>query len=95
MAVHFNLSSFPSFSAQAVYAASVPEDLSVHSVVLRVGATDADLGVNAWIQYSLHGLGSHDLRIDPDTGLDNVVMNNCWGKAPQNPSRRDNFMNHS
>lgn len=74
MAVNFNLSSFPSFSAQAVYAASVPEDLSVHSVVLRVGATDADLGVNAWVQYSLHGLGSHDFRIDPDTGLDNVVM---------------------
>uniref|UniRef100_A0A674PRB3 FAT atypical cadherin 3a n=1 Tax=Takifugu rubripes TaxID=31033 RepID=A0A674PRB3_TAKRU len=68
MAVNFNLSSFPSFSAQAVYAASVPEDLSVHSVVLRVGATDADLGVNAWVQYSLHGLGSHDFRIDPDTG---------------------------
>lgn len=74
MAANFNLSSFPSFSAQAVYAASVPEDLSVHSVVLRVGATDADLGVNAWIQYSLHGLGSHDFRIDPDTGLDNVEI---------------------
>lgn len=77
MTVNLNISSlfpFRHLSAQAVYAASVPEDLSVHSVVLRVGATDADLGINAWIQYSLHGLGSHDFRIDPDSGLDNVVI---------------------
>lgn len=57
------------FLCQAVYTASVPEDLSVHSVVLRVGATDADRGTNAWIQYSLQGLGSQDFRIDPDSGL--------------------------
>ncbi|XP_076002461.1 protocadherin Fat 3-like isoform X2 [Genypterus blacodes] len=53
---------------QAVYAASFPEDLPINSVVLRVGATDADVGINAWIQYSLHGSGSQDFRMDPETG---------------------------
>lgn len=55
---------------QAVYTASIPEDLPVNSLLLRVGATDADVGLNAWIQYSLHGLGSQDFSIDPDTGMD-------------------------
>lgn len=67
--MHSNLPFFLSFLPfQAVYTASIPEDLSVHSVVLRVGATDADIGTNAWIQYSLQGLGSQDFRIDPDSG---------------------------
>nr|XP_020474749.1 protocadherin Fat 3 isoform X4 [Monopterus albus] len=53
---------------QAVYTASIPEDLPVNSVLLRVGATDADVGISAWIQYSLHGPGSQDFSMDPDTG---------------------------
>ncbi|XP_035857030.1 protocadherin Fat 3a isoform X5 [Sander lucioperca] len=53
---------------QAVYTASVPENVPVNSVLLRVGATDADVGVSAWIQYSLHGPGSQDFSMDPDTG---------------------------
>ncbi|KAG8002320.1 Protocadherin Fat 3 [Nibea albiflora] len=53
---------------QAVYTASIPEDLPVNSVLLRVGATDADMGISAWIQYSLHGPGSQDFSIDPDSG---------------------------
>nr|XP_046244015.1 protocadherin Fat 3a isoform X3 [Scatophagus argus] len=53
---------------QAVYTASIPEDLPLNSVLLRVGATDADMGINAWIQYSLHGPRSHDFSMDPDTG---------------------------
>ncbi|XP_023254178.1 protocadherin Fat 3-like, partial [Seriola lalandi dorsalis] len=52
----------------AVYTASIPEDLPVNSVLLRVGATDADVGVSAWIQFSLHGSGSQDFSMDPDTG---------------------------
>lgn len=56
-------------SLQAAYAASIPEDFPVNSVLLRVGATDADMGISAWIQYSLHGPGSQDFRIDPDTGM--------------------------
>ncbi|XP_038549254.1 protocadherin Fat 3a isoform X3 [Micropterus salmoides] len=53
---------------QAVYTASIPEDLPIGSVLLRVGATDEDAGISAWIQYSLHGPGSQDFGMDPDTG---------------------------
>uniref|UniRef100_A0A671THD5 FAT atypical cadherin 3a n=1 Tax=Sparus aurata TaxID=8175 RepID=A0A671THD5_SPAAU len=53
---------------QAVYTASIPEDIPVSSVLLRVGATDADIGINAWIKYSLHGPGSQDFSMDADTG---------------------------
>lgn len=55
---------------QAVYTASIPEDLPIGSVLLRVGATDEDAGISAWIQYSLHGPGSQDFGMDPDTGMD-------------------------
>lgn len=60
------------FCLQAVYTASVPENLPVNSVLLRVGATDADVGNSARIYYSLHGSGSQDFSIDPDTGK-NIV----------------------
>ncbi|XP_077421706.1 protocadherin Fat 3a isoform X1 [Vanacampus margaritifer] len=70
---------------QALYTASVPENIPVNSVLLRVSATDKDVGISAWIQYSLHGLGSHDFSIDPDTGeikssvaLDREVTPNYW-----------------
>uniref|UniRef100_A0A668ALQ5 FAT atypical cadherin 3a n=1 Tax=Myripristis murdjan TaxID=586833 RepID=A0A668ALQ5_9TELE len=51
-----------------LYTASIPEDIPVNSVVLRVGATDADVGINAWIQYTLHGLGSQDFSMELDSG---------------------------
>nr|XP_057936456.1 protocadherin Fat 3a isoform X2 [Doryrhamphus excisus] len=70
---------------QARYSAFIPENLPVNTVVLQVGATDADVGINAWIQYSLHGPGSHDFNIDPDTGevksavsLDREVTSSYW-----------------
>ncbi|XP_034385055.1 protocadherin Fat 3a isoform X3 [Cyclopterus lumpus] len=53
---------------QAVYTASIPENLPVNSVLLRIRATDADVGISAWIQYSLQGPGSQDFSIDTDTG---------------------------
>ncbi|XP_068601351.1 protocadherin Fat 3a [Brachionichthys hirsutus] len=53
---------------QAVYTASIPEDVPVNSVLLKFGAIDSDMDINAWIQYSLHGPGSHDFSMDPDTG---------------------------
>lgn len=59
---------------QAVYSASVPEDLPPHSPLLRVRATDADMGLNAWIQYSLHGPGSQDFIMEPDTGKERVCV---------------------
>uniref|UniRef100_A0A665T275 FAT atypical cadherin 3a n=1 Tax=Echeneis naucrates TaxID=173247 RepID=A0A665T275_ECHNA len=36
--------------------------------VCLVGATDADVGVSSWIQFSLHGPGSQDFTMDPDSG---------------------------
>lgn len=54
---------------QAVYTASIPEDLPINSKILRVGATDADVGISARIQYSLHGPGSQDFVIGMDTGM--------------------------
>ncbi|XP_061923837.1 protocadherin Fat 3a isoform X4 [Entelurus aequoreus] len=70
---------------QARYTALIPENLPVDNVLLKVGATDADVGINAWIQYSLHGRGSHDFSINPDTGevkssvtLDREVTSNYW-----------------
>ncbi|XP_068174232.1 protocadherin Fat 3-like [Antennarius striatus] len=53
---------------QTVYTASIPEDIPINSVLLRFGATDSDMNLNAWIQYSLHGPGSQDFSMDPDTG---------------------------
>ncbi|XP_027900863.1 protocadherin Fat 3a isoform X3 [Xiphophorus couchianus] len=53
---------------QVVYTANIPEDLPLSSVLLRVGATDADAGSNARLKYSLHGPGSQDFIMDPDTG---------------------------
>ncbi|KAJ4935549.1 hypothetical protein JOQ06_017081, partial [Pogonophryne albipinna] len=44
------------------------QDLPVNRVLLKVGATDADVGISSWIQYSLHGPGSQDFIMDPDTG---------------------------
>ncbi|XP_038141914.1 protocadherin Fat 3a isoform X2 [Cyprinodon tularosa] len=53
---------------QALYTTSIPEDLPMNSVLLRVGAADADAGNNARLKYSLHGTGSQDFSMDPDTG---------------------------
>uniref|UniRef100_A0A669D8A2 FAT atypical cadherin 3a n=1 Tax=Oreochromis niloticus TaxID=8128 RepID=A0A669D8A2_ORENI len=53
---------------KVMYTAYIPEDLPANSVLLRVGATDADMGISGWIQYSLHGPGSQDFNIDPDSG---------------------------
>uniref|UniRef100_A0A8C3AA79 FAT atypical cadherin 3a n=1 Tax=Cyclopterus lumpus TaxID=8103 RepID=A0A8C3AA79_CYCLU len=44
------------------------QNLPVNSVLLRIRATDADVGISAWIQYSLQGPGSQDFSIDTDTG---------------------------
>uniref|UniRef100_A0A3B3S9R2 FAT atypical cadherin 3 n=1 Tax=Paramormyrops kingsleyae TaxID=1676925 RepID=A0A3B3S9R2_9TELE len=53
---------------QALYTASFPEDVPNNKVILTVGATDADIGSNAEIQYSLSGFGVEDFYMDEDTG---------------------------
>ncbi|KAI1893987.1 hypothetical protein AGOR_G00129330 [Albula goreensis] len=53
---------------QALYTASFAEDIHTNKVILTVGATDADIGSSAAIQYSLSGPGSEDFYMDADTG---------------------------
>ncbi|KAK7925920.1 hypothetical protein WMY93_008230 [Mugilogobius chulae] len=53
---------------QAVYSASFPEDISTNKGILTVGATDADTGSSAEIQYSLFGIGVEDFYMDANTG---------------------------
>uniref|UniRef100_A0A3B4AML1 Uncharacterized protein n=1 Tax=Periophthalmus magnuspinnatus TaxID=409849 RepID=A0A3B4AML1_9GOBI len=53
---------------QAVYTASFPEDIPTNKGILTVGATDADSGSSAEIQYSLFGIGVEDFYMDANTG---------------------------
>uniref|UniRef100_A0A9J7YZL0 FAT atypical cadherin 3b n=1 Tax=Cyprinus carpio carpio TaxID=630221 RepID=A0A9J7YZL0_CYPCA len=53
---------------QAQYEGSFPEDVPINTVILTVGATDLDSGVNAEIQYSLFGIGVEDFYMDANTG---------------------------
>lgn len=63
------------FSFQALYTASFPEDVPNNKVILTVGATDADIGSNAEIQYSLSGLGVEDFYMDEETGMCEYITN--------------------
>ncbi|XP_015197069.2 protocadherin Fat 3 isoform X3 [Lepisosteus oculatus] len=53
---------------QVLYTRSFPEDIPPNKVVLKIGATDADIGSNAEIRYSLHGTGAEDFFLDAETG---------------------------
>ncbi|CAL8364079.1 unnamed protein product [Lota lota] len=53
---------------QAVYSAAFPEDIPTNKGILTVGATDADSGSSAEIQYSLFGIGVEDFYMDANTG---------------------------
>lgn len=53
---------------QAVYSSSVPEDIATNKGILTVGATDADSGSSAEIQFSLFGIGVEDFYMDANTG---------------------------
>ncbi|KAL4648866.1 protocadherin-20-like [Arapaima gigas] len=58
----------PTFSPDSPQSASIPRDSPVGTVVTWVKATDADLGLNAVITYSLDGRTSHKFNVDKDTG---------------------------
>lgn len=51
------------------YAATIPENVPVETIVLTVKASDADLGVNAKIVYSLANESQWLFRIDNRTGV--------------------------
>jgi len=48
---------------------SFPEDTPPNKGILTVGATDADSGSSADIQYSLFGIGVEDFFMDANTGI--------------------------
>nr|XP_056703533.1 protocadherin Fat 2 [Euleptes europaea] len=53
---------------QTPYKGNVSEDAPPGFTVLKVSATDADVGSNGQIAYSLHGPGAEDFRLDSHTG---------------------------
>uniref|UniRef100_A0A8C3S0B0 FAT atypical cadherin 2 n=1 Tax=Chelydra serpentina TaxID=8475 RepID=A0A8C3S0B0_CHESE len=53
---------------QILYAGKVSEDALPGFFILKISATDSDVGSNAQITYSLHGPGAEEFRLDPQTG---------------------------
>ncbi|XP_061473408.1 protocadherin Fat 2 [Rhineura floridana] len=53
---------------QTPYKGKVSEDAPPGFSILKVSATDADVGSSAQITYSLHGSGAEEFRMDPHTG---------------------------
>ncbi|XP_012288367.1 protocadherin-like wing polarity protein stan [Orussus abietinus] len=51
------------------YQGSVPEDALVGTSVLRVAASDADVGLNGRVRYALEDDGDASFAIDPTTGV--------------------------
>ena len=60
--------------SQAVYSASFSEDIPTNKGILTVGATDADSGSSAEIQYLLFGIGVEDFYMDANTGTFNYCL---------------------
>lgn len=58
----------PRFS-QSKYTASIPEDVPIDTEVLVVQATDADVGINSRIVYSLANESHWLFKIDNKTGV--------------------------
>ena len=55
--------------AQAVFSASLKEDLPVGTVATKIHATDADLGDNKMIRYTLLDSAKGHFKIDPISGI--------------------------
>ncbi|XP_028574146.2 protocadherin Fat 2 [Podarcis muralis] len=53
---------------QTPYKERVSEDVPQGFSILKVSATDVDVGSNGQITYSLHGSGADEFRLDPHTG---------------------------
>ncbi|XP_029458166.1 protocadherin Fat 3 isoform X2 [Rhinatrema bivittatum] len=81
---------------QVSYTASFPEDIPVNRAILKIGARDADIGTNAEIQYSLHGLGADHFFVDSENGelktsflldRENIPVYNLIAKATDGGGR--------
>lgn len=64
-----------------MYGASFPEDIPINKGILTVGATDADSGSSAEIQYSLFGIGVEDFYMDANTGTFFFLLLFLHGKS--------------
>ncbi|NXA17585.1 FAT2 protein, partial [Ibidorhyncha struthersii] len=53
---------------QIFYTGRVSEDALPGLFILKISATDPDIGSNAQITYSLHGPGAEEFRLGPHTG---------------------------
>ncbi|XP_017683478.1 PREDICTED: protocadherin Fat 2 [Lepidothrix coronata] len=53
---------------QILYTGRVSEDSGPGLFILKISATDPDVGSNAQITYSLHGPGAEEFRLGPHTG---------------------------
>uniref|UniRef100_U3ICD8 FAT atypical cadherin 2 n=1 Tax=Anas platyrhynchos platyrhynchos TaxID=8840 RepID=U3ICD8_ANAPP len=53
---------------QIFYTGRVSEDAQPGLFILKISATDPDVGSNAQITYSLHGPGAEEFRLGPHTG---------------------------
>ncbi|XP_021205801.2 protein dachsous isoform X1 [Bombyx mori] len=61
----------PPVFAESVYSATIPENATVGTAVLKVSATDSDAGDNGLIEYSINRRQSdkeNNFKIDPETG---------------------------
>jgi Cadherin domain len=63
----------PRFTWRGTYTATIPEDAAVGTPVIRVAATDPDLGINRRVRYGLEA-GEGDpvrtmFKIDPISGV--------------------------
>lgn len=53
---------------RSIQVVHVPENLKKHSRVLTILATDADIGVNARLNYTVYGQGARVFTVDSSTG---------------------------
>lgn len=53
---------------QILYTGRVSEDAGPGLLILKISASDPDVGSNAQITYSLHGPGAEEFRLGPHTG---------------------------
>ncbi|XP_045467864.1 cadherin-87A isoform X2 [Harmonia axyridis] len=51
------------------YVESIPEDIPIGSIVTSLQATDADMGENSMVEYSIRNGSESDFTIDNSTGL--------------------------
>lgn len=82
---------FPPVFENAPYSASVLEDAPVGTTVLIVTATDADVGINAQITYTLSNdetsasmSAAETFAINPQTGMNTLIFNKPYSNCFEN-----------